>query len=159
MRPSAAVYAINQNTPRSSRVGCCPLFKCEGGTGGLLAQQETDGGTMRWRGKKLRGGDLHFLGTRSAESLGPIGRAQPVNHSNTCHGRCLSPPGGPASPREPAGRSGPAHTGPPCPSPSPGCPGSAPCSGTRTPPRAPAGQRAGGGGGKTKEGEGKKVIS
>lgn len=85
-----------------------------------------------------------------------------MNHCerrNTCHDRCLSPPGGPASPAEPGGRSGPAHTGPPCPSPSPGCPGSAPCSGTRTPPRAPAGWRAGernwGRGGGAKE-EGKK---
>lgn len=124
----------------------------------LLAQQETDGGTMRWRGKKLRGGGFHFLGTQSAESLGPISRAKPVNHCkrrNTCHEQSLSPPGGPASPREPVGHSCPAHTGPPCPSPSPGCPGSAPCSGTRTPPHAPAGRRAGGRE-QNKEGEGGK---
>lgn len=102
---------------------------------------------MHWRGKKLRGGGFHFLGTRSAESLWPISSARPVNHCkrrNTCHDRCPSPPGGPVSPREPAGHSGPAHIGPPCPSPSPGCRGSAPCSGTRTPPHAPGGRRAGG---------------
>lgn len=49
----------------------------------------------------------------------------------------LSPPAGPASPAEPRGRSGLAHTGPPCPSPSPGCPGSVPCCSTSTPPHVP----------------------
>lgn len=61
----------------------------------------------------------------------------------TCVGIFFSPPGGPASPAEPLGRSGLAHTGQPCLSPSPGCPGSAPCYSTSTPPHAPPGWHAG----------------